>query len=191
MMAGSDSNAVAGGPARHVPVLARAVAEYLNAHDGGIYIDGTFGAGGHTRGILSVPGTRVIGIDRDQSAVAGGFGLVEEAAGRLVLVEDRFSNLDAVAQSQGHEAVDGVGSFDRLDVIGDRQLAEPFAERAEAGDVELLVAEEDAQVVGEGPLDLGEGLVVEGGEVRAFDLRAQGAGDRLHLDAPVIRNFLH
>jgi 16S rRNA (cytosine1402-N4)-methyltransferase len=108
MMAGSDGNAVAGGPARHVPVLARAVAEYLGAHDGGIYIDGTFGAGGHTRGILSVPGTRVIAIDRDQTAVAGSFGLVEEAAGRLVVVEDRFSNLDSVARSQGHESVDGV-----------------------------------------------------------------------------------
>jgi 16S rRNA (cytosine1402-N4)-methyltransferase len=108
MMAGSDGNAVAGGLARHIPVLGRAVAEYLAARDGGIYLDGTFGAGGHARAILSAADTRVIGIDRDQSAVAGGFGLVEEAAGRLVLVEDRFSNLDAVAHSQGHDAVDGV-----------------------------------------------------------------------------------
>ena len=109
MMAGSDGRrAVAGGLARHVPVLGRAVGEYLKAREGGIYIDGTFGAGGHTRAILSVAGTRVIGIDRDQSAVAGGFGLVEEAAGRLVLVEDRFSNLEHVSHSQGHEAVDGV-----------------------------------------------------------------------------------
>src|SRR5205085_10304254 len=50
----------------------------------------------------------VIGIDRDQSAVAGGFDLVEAAQGRLVLVEDRFSNLDAVAHSCGYDAVDGV-----------------------------------------------------------------------------------
>ena len=109
MMAGSDGiRAVAGGLARHIPVLGRQVGEHLNARDGGVYIDGTFGAGGHTRAILAVSGTRVIGIDRDQSAVAGGFALVEEAAGRLVLVEDRFANLDEVARSQGHDAVDGV-----------------------------------------------------------------------------------
>jgi 16S rRNA (cytosine1402-N4)-methyltransferase len=109
MMAGSDgTRAAAGGLARHVPVLGRQVAEYLRARDGGVYIDGTFGAGGHARAILQVPGTRVIGIDRDQSAVAGGFGLVEEAAGRLVLVEERFANLDEVARGQGHAAVDGV-----------------------------------------------------------------------------------
>jgi len=105
---GSGSNSAAGGLARHVPVLARQVLEYLAPRDGGITIDGTFGAGGHTRGILDVPGTRVIGIDRDRNAVAEGFGLVEQAQGRLTLVEDRFSNLDHVAQSLGHGAVDGV-----------------------------------------------------------------------------------
>ena len=74
----------------------------------GVYIDGTFGAGGHTRAILGVAGTRVIGIDRDREAIAGGFALVEQAEGRLTLVEDRFSNLEHVARSLGHDAVDGV-----------------------------------------------------------------------------------
>ena len=73
MMAGSDGkSAVAGGLARHIPVLARQVFDALSPHDGGVYIDGTFGAGGHTRAILQVAGTRVIGIDRDRSAIAGG-----------------------------------------------------------------------------------------------------------------------
>ncbi len=109
MMGGSDSSsAVAGGLARHVPVLARQVIEYLKPRDGGVYVDGTFGAGGHTRAILQAADTRVLGLDRDQSAIAGGFALVEEAAGRLVLVEDRFSDLDAVARDQGHDAVDGI-----------------------------------------------------------------------------------
>src|SRR4029079_8338035 len=36
--------AVAGGPARHIPVLARPAIELLNARDGGTFIDGTFGA---------------------------------------------------------------------------------------------------------------------------------------------------
>ncbi len=108
MMTGSDSNAVAGGLARHIPVLARRAVEWLGVHDGGIYVDGTFGAGGYSRLILAAPGTRVIGIDRDQNAVAQGTTLVSAADGRLVLVEDRFSNLEAVVESCGIAAVDGV-----------------------------------------------------------------------------------
>jgi 16S rRNA (cytosine1402-N4)-methyltransferase len=107
MMAGSGSKPAAGGLARHIPVLARQVFERLGPHEG-VYIDGTFGAGGHTRAILSVPGTQVIGIDRDQSAIAAGFELVEAAQGRLTLVQDRFSNLEHVAQSLGHRSVDGI-----------------------------------------------------------------------------------
>jgi 16S rRNA (cytosine1402-N4)-methyltransferase len=108
MMAGSDGLAVAGGLARHVPVLARPALELLNVRDGGIYIDGTFGAGGYSRAILAAANTTVIGIDRDQSAVANGAGLVQSAEGRLTLIEARFSALDRVAEKFGHTAVDGV-----------------------------------------------------------------------------------
>jgi 16S rRNA (cytosine1402-N4)-methyltransferase len=108
MMAGSDGPAVAGGPARHVPVLARPALDLLNIRDGGVFIDGTFGAGGYTRAILAAANTQVIGIDRDQNAVANGAGLVEAAGGRLTLIEERFSALDRVAEKFGHAAVDGV-----------------------------------------------------------------------------------
>jgi len=104
-MMGGDSHAVAGGPARHIPVLARRAVEWLAVRDGGVYVDATFGAGGYTRAILHTPGARVIGIDRDQSAIALGAGLVGEAQGRLELVEDRFSNLRSIA---GNAAADGV-----------------------------------------------------------------------------------
>lgn len=105
---GSGSSAVAGGPARHIPVLGRQVLEYLTPRDGGIYIDATFGAGGYSRAILSSADTRVIGIDRDRNAIAGGFDLVDEARGRLTLVEDRFSNLESICAAQGFASVDGV-----------------------------------------------------------------------------------
>ena len=108
MTAGSGEPAAAGGPARHVPVLGRQVIEYLQPRDGGLYIDGTFGAGGHARAILAAANTRVIGIDRDQQAIARGAGLVEQSGGRLQLAQDRFSRLDDVAREFGHEAVDGV-----------------------------------------------------------------------------------
>ena len=54
MMASRDSaSAVDGGLARHVPVLLRSAIEFLNVRDGGVYIDGTFGAGGYTQAILA------------------------------------------------------------------------------------------------------------------------------------------
>jgi 16S rRNA (cytosine1402-N4)-methyltransferase len=93
---------------RHVPVLGREAVEMLAPHDGGIYVDATFGAGGYSRAILKVPGTRVIGIDRDRSAIAGGFDLIGESGGRLTLVEDRFSRLAEVCEGQGVAAVDGI-----------------------------------------------------------------------------------
>jgi 16S rRNA (cytosine1402-N4)-methyltransferase len=110
MMADRDSScsAVAGGPARHVPVLGRPVVEWLKPRDGGSYIDATFGAGGYTRAVLAAADCRVIGIDRDRHAIACGADLVRDAGGRLTLVEERFSNLDAVARSCGWTAVDGV-----------------------------------------------------------------------------------
>ena len=108
MTAGGGGSAVAGGPALHIPVLGRPAVDFLKVRDGGIYIDGTFGAGGHSRALLAAANCRVIGIDRDQTAIALGADLVEQANGRLTLIEDRFSNLDAIARDAGHDAVDGV-----------------------------------------------------------------------------------
>src|SRR6201991_3533140 len=93
---------------RHIPVLGAEAVAMLSPRDGGIYLDATFGAGGYSRAILDAADTRVIGIDRDRSAVAGGFDLVDRSNGRLTLVEDRFSNLAEVCAAQGVGAVDGV-----------------------------------------------------------------------------------
>ncbi len=111
MMAGddkADDKAFVGGPARHVPVLARAALEYLQPRDGGVYVDGTFGAGGYTAAILAAAQTQVIGIDRDRDAIASGAGLVEQAAGRLSLIEARFSELEQVVRKFGHAEIDGL-----------------------------------------------------------------------------------
>jgi 16S rRNA (cytosine1402-N4)-methyltransferase len=93
---------------RHISVLGREAVEMLSPRDGGIYVDATFGAGGYSRMILDTTGTRIIGIDRDRSAITGGFDLVERANGRLTLVEDRFSHLAEVCAAQDIDAVDGV-----------------------------------------------------------------------------------
>ncbi len=97
-----------GGPVPHIPVLGREAVEFLNVHDGGVYIDATFGAGGYTRAILGAADCKVIGIDRDQTAIALGADLVQAAEGRLTVIEARFSDLDAVARNAGFDAVDGV-----------------------------------------------------------------------------------
>ncbi|HEV3373443.1 MAG TPA: 16S rRNA (cytosine(1402)-N(4))-methyltransferase, partial [Xanthobacteraceae bacterium] len=109
-MGGSDGGnpAVAGGLARHIPVLVRPVVELLGVRDGGVYVDATFGAGGYTQAILAAADASVVAIDRDASAIARGAGLVQEAHGRLTLVQDRFSQLDRVVRDGGHALVDGV-----------------------------------------------------------------------------------
>jgi 16S rRNA (cytosine1402-N4)-methyltransferase len=93
---------------RHVPVLGREGVEILKPREGGVYVDATFGAGGYSRAILEVGGTRVVGIDRDRTAIAGGFDLVDRSEGRLTLVEDRFSHLGEICAEMGLETVDGV-----------------------------------------------------------------------------------
>jgi 16S rRNA (cytosine1402-N4)-methyltransferase len=93
---------------RHIPVLGRQAIGMLQPRAGGIYVDATFGAGGYSRAILDTAGARVIGIDRDRSAVTAGFDLVDRSDGRLTLVEDRFSNLAEICAAQVVDAVDGV-----------------------------------------------------------------------------------
>src|SRR5438067_2637584 len=123
MTAGRDSTrAVAGGLARHIPVLARPAVEFLSVRDRGIYIDATFGAGGYSRALLAAADCRVIAIDRDPAAIARGAELVASAASRLTLIEDKFSNLGTVGRRAAGEAVDGV-VFDLG--VSSMQLDEP------------------------------------------------------------------
>jgi 16S rRNA (cytosine1402-N4)-methyltransferase len=95
-------------PERHIPVLLKPVLDLLAPADGEVYLDGTFGAGGYTRAILGAANCRVIALDRDRTAIAAGFDLVDSAGGRLTLVEDRFSNLADAVAGQGFETIDGI-----------------------------------------------------------------------------------
>lgn len=128
---------------RHVPVLGAEAVEHLAPRDGGVYVDATFGAGGYSRAILKIPGTRVIGIDRDRSAIAGGFDLVDGSNGRLTLVEDRFSNLAAVCKAQGTPRVDGV--------VMDVGVSSMQLDQAERGFSFRLNGPLDMRMAGDGP----------------------------------------
>lgn len=105
---GAGSPGAAGGPARHSPVMLEEVLAHLAPKDAGLYLDGTFGAGGYTRAILAAADCRVLALDRDETAIRGGAGLVAESNGHLRLVEARFSQLAEVAQEEGFAPLDGV-----------------------------------------------------------------------------------
>ena len=107
---------------RHIPVMGREAIDMLAPRGGGIYIDATFGAGGYSRAILDTADTKVIGIDRDRTAITAGYDLVEQSDGRLTLFEDRFSSLAKICAARGIDAVDGVV----MDVgVSSMQIDEP------------------------------------------------------------------
>jgi 16S rRNA (cytosine1402-N4)-methyltransferase len=91
----------------HIPVLLNEAMEALSPRAGGLYVDGTFGAGGYSHALFD-RGARVIALDRDPSAIRAGEALAAESDGRLVLVEGRFGDLDDVAKRLGVDTVDGI-----------------------------------------------------------------------------------
>lgn len=92
--------------APHVPVLIDEVIAALAVHDGGAAVDGTFGAGGYTRAMLSAGAGRVIAFDRDPDAIEEGRSLVPDS--RLTLINERFSQMDRVLAERGIGHVDAI-----------------------------------------------------------------------------------
>jgi 16S rRNA (cytosine1402-N4)-methyltransferase len=90
----------------HEPVLLQEVVTGLAIVPGETLVDGTFGAGGYTRALLGEGAGRVIGFDRDPNAIATGRSLVPDD--RLVLIEERFSQMDRVLAERGLLPVDGI-----------------------------------------------------------------------------------
>jgi 16S rRNA (cytosine1402-N4)-methyltransferase len=166
---GTDHGGVAGGPARHVPVLLDEVMRLLAPAAGGIFVDGTFGAGGYSSAILA-KGGEVIAIDRDRQAIAAGQALLAAADGRLTLVAGRFSDLDRIARDHGREKVDGVV----LDIgVSSMQVDDPtrgFSFRAD-GPLDMRMGEDGpsaADVVNDmAQEDLARIIAVLGEEKRA------------------------
>jgi 16S rRNA (cytosine1402-N4)-methyltransferase len=95
-----------GGGAHRSVLLEEAVAA-LAIKPAGIYVDGTFGRGGHSRVILAQlgPEGRLLALDRDPAAIAAGAALDDP---RLTLVHSAFGRLGEVLDELGIAAVDGV-----------------------------------------------------------------------------------
>lgn len=87
----------------HVPVLLAPILA-LCAPVRGVWLDGTLGAGGYTRGLLAAGADRVIGVDRDPTALALAATWAAPYGGRVRLVQGTFSALD----DHAGEPLDGV-----------------------------------------------------------------------------------
>jgi len=101
--------------APHKPVLLNEVIEALlpegRAHDGAIFVDGTFGAGGYTRALLETANCTVFAIDRDPDAVRGAAPLLERFADRLQVIQGRFGDMARLLADRGVDRVQGI-TFD-------------------------------------------------------------------------------
>ncbi|MDX9996169.1 MAG: 16S rRNA (cytosine(1402)-N(4))-methyltransferase RsmH [Rhodocyclaceae bacterium] len=108
----------------HQPVLLAEALAALAIRPGGLYVDCTFGRGGHSRAILAQlgpmeQGGRLIALDRDPTAVAAGREITDP---RFTLVHAAFSRLDEVLASLGVSQADGV----LLDIgVSSPQLDDP------------------------------------------------------------------
>ena len=92
----------------HIPVLRDQVVAALAPRDGAVFVDGTFGLGGYAGALLEAADCRVYGIDRDPDAIRRAEAMVTRYAGRLILIEGRFGEMDRLLADRGVDGVDGV-----------------------------------------------------------------------------------
>lgn len=105
----------------HIPVLLKPLLDMV-APVKGVWIDGTFGAGGYARALLDAGAARVIGIDRDPDVLSRAAEWAGSYGTRLSIHEGRFGDLDQVAEEYGLEGLDGVV----LDIgVSSMQIDEP------------------------------------------------------------------
>ena len=95
--------------AGHIPVLLHECIDNLNIRPDGIYVDGTLGMGGHSEQIAGrlTTGT-LIGIDRDETAIARAGARLAPFGERVQLVHGNFRDTAAILDRLGIDAVDGM-----------------------------------------------------------------------------------
>ena len=94
----------------HIPVLYQEILKYLQPRPGGSYIDGTAGAGGHTKGLLlaSAPNGRILAFDKDPEAIIFARQQLPEAGKRIVFVHASYASMVDKAPLYGFQRVDGI-----------------------------------------------------------------------------------
>lgn len=93
---------------KHISVLYKETLDGLNIKDGGLYVDGTLGGGGHSCGILSgAKNVRLIGIDRDSEAIEAAGKRLSAFKDRITLVNRNFSDIKQIASELEIAGIDG------------------------------------------------------------------------------------
>ena len=146
--------------AKHVSVLLDECIENLAIKPDGIYVDGTLGLGGHSYEIASRLTTgRLIGIDRDETAIARAGERLAPFAGKITLVHGNFSDTASILDDLGIDAVDGM--------LFDLGVSSPQLDEAERGFSYMHDAPLDMR------MDRSEGLT-------AYDVVNDYSADRLN-----------
>ena len=93
----------------HIPVLLHECIENLNIDPNGVYIDGTLGLGGHSYEIAKrLEGGRLIGIDRDETAIERAGERLAEFSDRVKLVHGNFCNIPEIMDELGIDKANGM-----------------------------------------------------------------------------------
>ena len=124
---------------RHVSVLLSECIENLNIRPDGIYVDGTLGLGGHSYEIASrLREGRLIGIDRDPSAIDRAGKRLEPFRDRITLVHGNFGDVAQILDELGIDGVDGM--------LFDLGVSSPQLDEAERGFSYMLEAPLDMRM---------------------------------------------
>ncbi len=93
---------------KHISVLLDESIDALNVEDGGIYVDGTLGGGGHSYKILlKNKSSKLIGIDRDKEAIRAAGERLKDFGDRVTFINDNFKNVKSVLEYLNIEKIDG------------------------------------------------------------------------------------
>jgi len=91
----------------HVPVMTAEVLHLLRPERGGLFVDCTVGLGGHARALLEAGATRIIGLDRDRTALALARETLAPWADQVDLVHADYRALDEVLDARAIAQIDG------------------------------------------------------------------------------------
>ena len=106
----------------HISVLLDEVVSAISPRDKGVYVDGTFGAGGYSRALLDASDCTIWGIDRDPLAHQLAAEMIEQYNGRLTVLRGRYSEMASLLAEVGVDQIDGVA----LDIgISSMQIDDP------------------------------------------------------------------
>ena len=92
---------------KHISVLYEESIAALNVRNGGLYVDGTLGGGGHSYGILSGADCSLIGIDQDTEAISAASKRLKKFDGRFTAVNDNFCNIKSILAELNVSGIDG------------------------------------------------------------------------------------